>query len=712
MKLKVIITGGTGLLASNIAIYKRNSWNILLLTRSHTLTMDGVATAKADLIDLEGTRHIFESFDPDLVIHTAGLTDVEACEKNYYEAHLANTVTARNVAILCDQLKYKMVHISTDHFAAEKLPLSSEQDISLPVNVYAETKLQAEVEVLRHAKSALIVRTNFFGWGHNTRKSFSDFIIENLRANKEVTLFDDVFYTPINTDELADSIEALHKKSETGIFNICSNKSISKHAFGVSVAEVFELNKSLIKKGSIDNKPMTKRPKNMALSNSRMVQTLGASFDFDIERSLQKIKNLEFEGRKEALTTAVHQSNPSKSVLYYGKQLLDTADIDAVVNTLMSPHLTQGPKVQEFEKKISHYTGAQYSVTFANLTCGLHAAYLAMGVLPGDYIITSPITFVATSNAALYCGATPLFVDIDATTLNLDPVKLEAFIAAHPEKHKIKAIVPVHFAGHPCDMEAICKIAKKYGIKVFEDAAHAIGGSYLNSKKIGPYEGSIGAGFSFHPVKNITTGEGAAICTNDPEFYQELCRIRSHGITKGNDPFTNMELAFTDEKQNPWYYEMQMLGYNYRLTDIQCALGISQMDKLDAYTSKKRHLGKFYDENLRSIPHLNVLQKETRHLSGNHLYVAHINFKAAGISRRELFAKMLKDGISLHVHYIPVFYQPYYIEKVGTTMEGMENSIHYYEGVVTLPLYPGLKDSQAEHVVQMLRKNLVKDGTK
>ncbi len=697
---KVVITGGTGLLASNIALYMRDRWEILLLTRNHTFSFEGVASAKVNLLEEEATERVIENFSPDLVIHTAGLANVEECEKNYYSAYLANTVTTKNIANICSRKNYKLVHISTDHFSSETSERAKENEIGLPVNIYAETKLLGESFVKRECPDAIIVRTNFFGWGHENRSSFTDFIINNLRKKSTITLFDDIFYTPIFIDELVDSIDKLVEKNHSGVFNIVTNKKISKYDFGITLAEIFSLDKNLILKGSIKDRNLTKRPFNMALSNEKLVACLGKEFDFDYLTSIKKLKNVEFEGRNRKLLESIKDPRAfKKELMHYGKQFVDEVDIGSVLATLVGPSLTQGPKVEEFEERIANYTGSKYAVCFANLTCALHAAYLAVGIGPGDYVITSPLTFVATSNSALYCGAIPLFADIEPETLNIDPKEVEKLLIKF--SGKVKAIAPVHFAGHPCNMKELQKLAIKYNVHIIEDAAHALGGDYQDGGKIGNGERSIMAGFSFHPVKNITTGEGGAITTNDSEIYKQLCRIRSHGITKGNDPFQMKDLAYTNDKKNQWYYEMQTLGFNYRLTEIQCALGISQMSKLDFLMQKRKELAAIYDHELEKFSFVKTRQKETRHISGNHLYTVEIDYASLGLKRSEFFDHFINNGIFLHVHYIPVFLQPYYHNIEGHDLAlKCQNTLNYYDKAATLPLHPSLTEKNIEHVLK------------
>lgn len=292
-KLKVVITGGTGLLATNIVTQKKIEWDIIVLTRSNSHITPGVQIESSDLFDSIQTKKILEKFNPDILIHTAGLANVDECEKDYENAYRSNVLITKNIAKICDELKIKLVHISTDHFANELIPTSSENDIQLPVNIYAETKLLGDLAVGRHCPNALIIRTNFFGWGTDKRKSFSDFIIDNLRKNQEITLFEDVFYTPILIDELVESIESLVLKNASGIFNVVSNRKISKYEFGTATAKVFNLNSDLILRGSHKNKMLTRRPSNMALSNVKLVNELGKKFDFNFEESLKKLKSTE-----------------------------------------------------------------------------------------------------------------------------------------------------------------------------------------------------------------------------------------------------------------------------------------------------------------------------------------------------------------------------------------------------------------------------------
>lgn len=354
----------------------------------------------------------------------------------------------------------------------------------------------------------------------------------------------------------------------------------------------------------------------------------------------------------------------------YGKQSLDLADCLSVLQTLKSDFLTCGPKVQEFEKAICDCTGAKYCVAVSNATAGLHLAMLAIEIGAGDEVITSPITFLASSNCVLYTGGTVKFADVELETANINPDEIEKQITP-----KTKAIIPVHFAGQSCDMEKINKIAKKHNLYVIEDAAHAIGSEYKGGK-VGSCEYSDMTVFSFHPVKTITTGEGGAITTNNKELYEKLCSLRSHGMHRTRN----------------WEYEMRELGYNYRLTDIQAALGVSQLKKLDKFKKRRREIVDYYNKYL-GLPHL--VERDFSNACF-HLYPVMIR------KREEFYLKAKEAGLNLQVHYIPVHTQPYY-KNLGFQEGDYPNAEIYYKKFISLPLYPSLTDKDLKEIVRRVK---------
>lgn len=373
------------------------------------------------------------------------------------------------------------------------------------------------------------------------------------------------------------------------------------------------------------------------------------------------------------------------SFLSYGKQQVDEDDIAAVVETLRSPFLTQGPKVEEFERAVANYVGAKYAVAFSNGTTALHGACYAAGISDGDEVITTPITFVATSNAVLYCGGTPVFADIDEHTYNLDPLEVEKEITP-----KTKAIMPVDFTGQPVDIDAIMDIARRHNLVVIEDGAHSLGATY-KGRKIGSQAHMTM--FSFHPVKPITTGEGGIITTNSEMFYEKLKLFRSHGISK--TPYAI--------EQGDWYYEMTELGFNYRMNDIQAALGLSQMHKIDGFIERRRDIAALYNEKLSTIPGVILPKQLEKTESGWHLYMIQLDEKVLTKSRREIFDEMRALNIGVHVHYIPVYWQPYY-QGLGYERGLCPKAEKWYEQALTLPVFPGMTDEDIGDVVRALEK--------
>lgn len=370
--------------------------------------------------------------------------------------------------------------------------------------------------------------------------------------------------------------------------------------------------------------------------------------------------------------------------LPYGKQTIDDEDIEEVVKTLKSPLITQGPKIEEFEKAIARYCGAKYAVAFNSGTSALHGAYFALGLKKGDEMITSPNTFVASANAGLYLGANVKFCDVEKETGNMDVSKIET-------SENTKLITPVHYSGNPVDLKELSEIDD---VKIIEDGAHALGAKY-NGKKIGCLTYSEMAMFSFHPVKHITTGEGGIIVTNNEEYYERLQLFRSHGITKNN---------LVNESHGDWYYEMQELGFNYRITDIQCALGVSQLKKLDSFVKARRKIAKTYDEIFEGNPYFDVTVEKDNHESAYHLYPILLNDNLVK-NKKDIFGKLRANGLGVQVHYIPVYKQPYY-QKLGFKYDLCSVCEEFYSKEISIPMYPTLTDEDIDFVNETLNKVL------
>jgi UDP-4-amino-4,6-dideoxy-N-acetyl-beta-L-altrosamine transaminase len=377
----------------------------------------------------------------------------------------------------------------------------------------------------------------------------------------------------------------------------------------------------------------------------------------------------------------------------YGRQDVLPDDIDAVVSVLRSDWLTQGPAVPRFEAAVADYCGAKHAVATNSATSALHIACLALGLKAGDRLWTSANTFVASANCGLYCGAEVDFVDIDPRTYNMSADALAARLEmAEAEGRLPKIVVPVHFAGQSCDMVRIRALADRYGFRIVEDAAHAVGAKYLGTP-VGACRYCDVAVFSFHPVKVITTGEGGVALTNDAELAARMARLRSHGTT--HDPS-----RMHGESDGPWYYQVLELGWNYRMTDIQAALGCSQMQRLDHYVRRRTALAGIYDRLLANTG-LTLPWRDPACASAWHLYVVGWNEEASGLSRGEAFARLRAAGIGVNVHYIPLHTHPYF-RKLGFRPGQFPNAEAYYARALTLPLYPGLTEAQQERVVEHL----------
>lgn len=381
----------------------------------------------------------------------------------------------------------------------------------------------------------------------------------------------------------------------------------------------------------------------------------------------------------------------------YGRQDITQADIDAVVGVLQSDFLTQGPMVPRFEQSVAQHVGANHALAVNSATSALHIACLALGLGPGDRLWTTPITFVASANCGLYCGADVDFVDIDPHTYNLCPQALERKLEQAEREGKLpKVVVPVHLCGQPCDMQAIHALAQRYGFKVIEDASHAIGGKY-QGEFIGNCRYSDITVFSFHPVKIITTAEGGMALTNDGELANRMALLRSHGITR--DP-----AQMTHEADGPWYYQQIDLGFNYRMTELQAALGVTQMERLDQYVARRHQLARRYDDLLASLPVTTPWQHPDSY-SGLHLYVIRLQMDKISKTHRQVFEALRELGIGVNLHYIPVHTQPYY-QRMGFQAGDFPQSEGYYAEAISLPMFQTMSEAQQDQVVAALDKAL------
>ena len=677
----IVFTGGSSLLAQSWIKYDHIEYNYVLALHKRKLQVKKVKFIFIDYDSVEDISKQLERVRADIVINCIGLTSVEKCEENPELAFKTNVNISNNIATACLKTGIKLVHISTDHlFDGNNAFVDEETELS-PLNTYGKTKGEGERDVLKINPEALVIRTNFFGWGPSYKASFSDMILKNLENNKPAKLFDDVYYTPISVKTLSLNINYLINNSAKGLFNICSNERITKYQFGMMIANAFDYSSELLEPIRIKDVPnLTVRPKDMSLSNHKLCTFLGSSIP-----SLEyQIRDLELESRAQREPLSIP----------YGRQDVSEKDITTVINVLRSDYITQGPTIEKFERKVADYCNVQHALACNSATSALHIACLALGVTKGDLVWTSPISFVASSNCALYCNADVDFVDIDPISYNMSPDALEKKLNQAKSIGKLpKVVIPVHLSGQSCEMDKIYALSMKFGFKILEDASHAIGGTY-KGESVGNCKYSDIAVFSFHPVKIITTCEGGMCLTNDPQLANLIGRYRSHGITRQPS-----EMSKTPD--GPWYYEQLNLGLNYRMNDVQAALGLSQMDRLDEFIETRRDIAKSYNDLLKN----SIVETPKQHEDCNsswHLYIIRLK-KNKKITHRELFEKFRSAGVLVNIHYIPIYKQPYY-KELGFTNEGFKQSEKYYEEAISIPIFPGLTNDEQTKVVSLIKQ--------
>jgi perosamine synthetase len=387
-------------------------------------------------------------------------------------------------------------------------------------------------------------------------------------------------------------------------------------------------------------------------------------------------------------------------VIPYGRHSTNWRDAFQVALQVRFRSLTQGTKIEEFERLFAQKVGAKYSVAVSSATAGLHLSVLSLKLPKNSVIATSPISFVASSNAIVYADCNSTFIDIDRNSANMDANALKVSINSEPN---IRAVIPVHYSGFPCDMKSIYEICQSNGLSIIEDAAHALGAHYESGESVGSCKYSDLTVFSLHPVKSITAGEGGVITTNNYDLYKKLLRLRSHGINKSDDKFRNGVLSVTDGRTNLWYYEMQELGFHYRMTEIQAVLAISQLKRLDVFMRKRNQLASRYVKEFESEKNFGVLKGHDLKASGNHLFVIEIDFSRVKKSRNQIMVELREMGIVTQVHYMPIPLHPFYSD-LGYGVENIPNSLNFYNRALSIPLFYGLSKRQQNFVIKSLRK--------
>ncbi len=701
----MLITGVSGLLGSNLAYYFREKYDVLGLYLSHPVAMEGIQTQKADILSESSLKKAVQDFNPGIIVHCASLANIDFCEKNEDFADRVNVFGTRTVVETIKDDEIKLVYISSDSVYDGYKGNFLETDPVSPQNYYGLSKYKGELEALRKGNS-LILRTNLFGWNVQNKHSIAEWILNELTQRREIRGFSDVYFSSIYTFALAHILDKATEFNLTGLFNCGSCTSLSKYEFAIRIAECFNLDKGLIKPISIDHHDFKAiRGKNLTLNIDKLRNALGENLP-SIQESIETFYKDFKDGLPGKIRRETTSTTAESPLLSYGKQSIDLVDIQAVIEVLRSVNLTQGPKIAEFESALCDKVGARFAVAFNSGTSALHSACLAAGISPGDEVITSPNTFVASANCAVYCGARPVFADIDPDTYNISPEMISKKITICT-----KAVIPVHFAGQSCDMEAVQQVKKdaekKYGQKIYiiEDACHALGSLYKD-RNVGCCAFSDMAAMSFHPVKHITTGEGGVVFTNDETLYKKLKLFRSHGITSDLREFANDDLAYQPEDLgqralvNPWYYEQVALGHNYRITDIQCALGLSQLRKLDMFTKRRREIVNRYNNAFKNVEFVHIPYEDKNCDSNFHLYVLLFNFEKIGINRAQFMLELRRRGIQTQVHYIPVHLQSFYRKRFGTNWGDCPNAEKYYSKCLSIPLYPDMTQEDVKRVIR------------
>ncbi len=694
MKKKLLITGISGLLGSNLALFFKDRFQVYGIYSSNPVELEGVTIHCCNLTSEDCTQKIFSDIDPDIVIHCASRTNVDLCELNKEDTYNVNVNLTQYVqqSISNDT---KLIYISSDSVYKGESQLSAENSQVSPQNYYGQTKLEGESKALNHPKS-LVLRTNIFGWNIQNKKSLGEWILGELRDQKRVNGFSDVYFSTIYTFELAKIIDLAIRKDLNGVYNCGATNSCTKYQFASLLASKFGYRTSLVNSMSIDKFSFqAKRGKKLSLNVKKIEEALSLKMP-TIEHSLECFYRDYHSALPEHLKTVFLSDRRRTGSIPYGRQWIDNADIEAVSEVLKSDWITQGPKVNEFEEALCRHTTANHAVAVNSGTSALHVACLAAGIKQGDEVVTSPITFVASANCVLYCGAVPVFADVDPETYNLDPKELERKITK-----RTKAVIPVHLAGQSCDMQAIKKVVEsaedRFGHKIWiiEDASHALGSKYFGYE-VGSCVFSDMSVLSFHPVKHITTGEGGAVLTNQEKMDERLRLFRSHGITK--------DLSKMHQNLGNWYYEQHELGYNYRITDIQSVLGLSQIKRLALFKDRRRNIVNRYNEALRNLQHIKIPYESQECDSNFHLYVLLVDFGPLGLSKNDFMARLKEMGVLSQVHYIPVYRQPYYKSRFNLDSKAFPAAELYFQQCVSLPLFPAMMEHEEEIVIESIKK--------
>jgi len=685
---KILITGGSGLLGSNIARIAARDFEVYATYSSHPSQIPACHFMPLDIRDRQQVLSLLKNIKPAVVIHTAGLVNVDYCEEHEEEARLINVDGTETITLAAKEIGAKLIFISTDSVFDGEKGMYTEADTPHPLTVYARTKLEAEQRVQKWLPDSIVARTVFYGWSLHSKQNLAEWVVNSLRAGREISMWTDAYFTPMLANNLAEVLLEMSRRNLSGIYHVAGSERCSKYAFGQEVARVFGLDEKLVKPAVISSAELrAHRPRDPSLDTNKISGVVDARL-LGIREGIAWFKELEPELKGRDSENKKLSPDPPKKFIPYGHQWLDDRDIAAVVDVLKSDWITQGDKVGEFERRVAEYCGAKYAVAVSSGTAALHAACAVAGITRGDEVITTPITFAATANAVVYCGGKPVFADIREDTLNIDPSEIRDRLTT-----MTKAILPVDFAGHPAALDEILSIAAEKNLIVIEDAAHALGAEY-KGRRIGSIADMTI--LSFHPVKHITTGEGGMVLTSNPEFYEKLKIFRHHGIIRDIPD------------KGAWYYEIHHPGYNLRLTDFQCALGISQMNKLDSFIRRRREIATMYNRAFAEMREIITPVEKEDARAVYHIYVIKLAPERLKTGRKGIFEALRKENIGVNVHYLPVHLHPYYRKNLGYKEGDYPKAEAYYERAITLPLFPKMSDEDVNYVIGAVRKVITK----
>lgn len=704
---RILITGASGMLGSNLLWRWRGRHELFGAHLHHPVSLPPAQSLDCDLLDPFAVRRVIDEVRPDWVVHAAALTSIDECERHPLLAFEHNVTATDNLVEAMRGCAARLVYISTDAVYADLPRPKREDDPASPIHHYGLTKFAGEQRALRRA-GTVVLRTNILGWPVHGRRQLASWALGELRAGRPLRGLTDVLFNPLFTFDLADVIESLAGGGASGVFNVASRGAMSKYDFLVMLAKAFGHDADMVRPATrVDLDLAAQRPGNLLLDVSR-VESLAGPMP-TIEQTVERFLAFGCSRDADALRS-MRVGEDVGPTISYGRQHIDRADGSAVVTALYSPYLTQGPGIARFEQALAQRQQAGHVVAVNSGTAALHLACRAAGLGEGDELITAPITFVASANCGLYCGATPVFADVDPVTANMDPASLAQRLTP-----RTKVVIPVHFAGQSCDMLAIRSIvdqaARRFGhrIWIIEDASHALGSLYRD-RPVGCCQYSDMTVCSYHPVKHITTAEGGSVSTHDASLAARLRLLRSHGITSDTEELKQTDMAFTAAAQgplrNPWYYEQQDVGYNYRITDLQCALGLSQLRRLDTFIQRRRQIADVYRRRLADLRAVGLPVEPAECRSNLHLFVLRIDFAALGTTRAEVMLALRRRRIITQVHYIPVHLQKVYRDRFGTGPGMCPRAEAYYQQCLSIPLYPAMSDADVEEVVQRLHEVL------